>query len=72
MAPADPTDLMSCARDLATGKGPKLDRPPINPLGVDFMWQSPVRFYVSSVCYRGGVLVHDGLDDSIMVSFCDE
>jgi len=72
LAPADPTDLMSCARDLATGKVPKLDGPPLNPLGVDFRWQSPVRFYVSSVCYRGGVIVHDGLDDSIMVSFCDE
>ena len=28
-----------------------------------------VRFYVSSVCYQGGVVVHDGLDDKVAIRY---
>jgi len=31
------------------------------------MWQRDVRFYVSTLCYHGSVLLHDGLDDALHV-----
>ena len=33
------------------------------------LWQRPVRYYVSTVTYEGGMLVHDGLDDVLNVCF---
>lgn len=38
-------------------------------LGLFPAWDRGVRYYVSTVSYGGGVLVHDGLDDKILVSF---
>ena len=39
-------------------------------LGAFPVWDRGVRCYVSTVCFGGGVLVHDGLDDKVLVSFC--